>query len=132
MPCSLTQNAEAFILKHLGIFYSAESFFYPFFSKILLPLNNASSCRNTLSYPDITTDSSTFSNGYAPRNSGIGIDNHIIFQDRMTGDSLYRVPPAHPAGNSLLPRLPPEYSFTLFPIMQVAPITTPVPWSMVK
>ena len=32
----------------------------------------------------------------------------------------------------LAPRVTPWYSFTLLPMMQVSPITTPVPWSMVK
>ena len=40
--------------------------------------------------------------------------------------------PSWSSGKLLAPRVTPWYSFTFLPMIQVSPITTPVPWSIVK
>lgn len=72
-------------------FSSGENSFFKYVSLFVfftLPLHNTGTGRYAFRHPDVTADSRAFPDGDASQNGGVGIDNHIVFQYRMAGDTL--------------------------------------------
>lgn len=59
---------------------------------LALPLYDAGTGRYTFRHPDVTADGGTFADGDTSQDGGVGIDNHIVFQYRVAGNSFDRIP----------------------------------------
>jgi len=84
-----------------------------------------------VSYPHVGTDNGSFSHGNASENGCIGIDNYIVVKYGVTGIILHWIS-IDIQREAFSFQGTPLVELDILPIIQVAPITTPVPWSMVK
>ena len=83
-------------------------------------------CRYVLCHPDVTAYGRITPDGNPAQNGGIGVYNHVIFQNRMTWNAFNRFAVSI-QGEASGTQCHPLIEFHI-----VAPITTPVPWSIVK
>ena len=81
--------------------------------------------------PDVAADDRALSNGDAAQDGRPGVDGRVVLDDGVAGDALDQMP-VLALGKALGPRVTPWYKRTFLPMMQVSPMTVPVPWSMKK
>lgn len=86
---------------------------------------------HVFSNPHVCAYYTSVANCYTSKNRGIGIYNNVVADNWMTWNSFYRIA-FRIKRKALCAKRNTLVYFTLSPITHVAPITTPVPWSIVK